>query len=60
MINHDYAIEAMHDGSHARRAGLRDCPHPPGTPERRFWWQGWWCVDRALAERDEWDRRAAK
>ena len=42
----EHAIEAMQDGSHARRAGLRDCPHPPGTPDCRHWWQGWRCVDR--------------
>ena len=50
MTTHAYAIEAMHDGSHARRDGLDDCPHPPGTPERRYWWQGWHMEDRFIAE----------
>ena len=49
MLNHDYDIEAMQDGSHARREGLRDCPHPQGTPEWRFWWQGWRYEDRHIA-----------
>ena len=60
MTTHDYAIEAMHDGSHARREGVDDCPHQRGTPECRHWWQGWRCVDRVdrADQHDEAGRRA--